>query len=165
MAGVKQRLKLARQTVGVRAALALVVVAAAVIVVAHRLPAALDGLRDARAADVGRNEAGGALAAADGAQIDDDFVRAAIATVRPPERYAVLYPSIEVAQATYHVSPLTLQVLPMLMREVLLPARDLATPSRGTYLLCYLCDTSPWDHRTRWLWNSDRGIAIGKVYR
>ncbi len=165
MAAVEQRLRLVGRSVGVRAAAALAVVAAAIIVVALRLPTAFDDLRGARAAEVGRNDAGGALAAADSAAIDNEFVRAAIATVRSPARFAVLFPSPTSAQTTYHIDPETLDALPPLMQEVLLPAREVATPAPGTYLLCYVCDTAPWDPRTQWLWKNDKGIAIGRVYR
>jgi hypothetical protein len=136
-----------------------------VVVLAVRLPTAFDDLQAARSADVGRNEAGGALAVADTLSIDNDFMRAAVELVRAPARFAVLYPSAESAATTYNIAPITLEALQPLMQEVLLPAREEPQPVRGGFLLCYVCDTGPWDARTHWLWRDGKGAAIGRVYR
>lgn len=113
------------------------------------------------------------LVAADLIDVDNDFVQAAETTVPVDARYAVLLPADPAqAQKTYGVLPVTLQGLPDFMRTLLLPRRDVdagntVTPrvQVGTWVLCYYCDTSPWDPRTHWRWNSNRGTAIGQVYR
>jgi hypothetical protein len=33
------------------------------------------------------------------------------------------------------------------------------------YVICWGCDTSPWDGRTTWLFRNDQGVAIGRVNR
>jgi hypothetical protein len=156
----------------VRAALAAALVLATLAVLAVRVPDAVRGLSGIARSQVGRDELDGGLAAADSLDVDNDFVRQTVALIPPDARYAVLLPADpNAAQQTYGVSPVTLQGLPDFLREVLLPRRDVETQDRvnppvpvGGYVICFYCDTSPWDHRTRWLWTGG-GAAIGTVYR
>jgi hypothetical protein len=137
------------------------VLAAAALVV--RLPAATRDLdaqatRNARGGDLGRM-----LAAADSIDVDNDFVAASLTVVPQDASYAVLLPpSPEVAAKSYGIGAITLSGLPGYMQFMLLPRRQVM-PEEAQYVLCYACDTSPWDHRTSWLWKNDHGVAIGKV--
>lgn len=149
-----------------RRLLAALVVAVAVVLLAFRVQHAFRGFLSATDAAVGRNGLGGALAGADSLDIDNGFVVAAVQMVPTGARYAVLLPpSVQIAQTNYGIDPITIQALPAFMREVLLPRLPTAEPVRGDYVLCYDCDTSPWDHRTRWLWTDAKGRAVGRVYR
>jgi hypothetical protein len=142
----------------------IVIVAAALL--AFRAPHAFHGFRNGERAAAGRNGLNGALAGADSLAIDDGFVLAAVQTLPDRARYKLLLPpSLEIAQKTYGIDPLTLDALPPFMREVLLPRLPVDEPARNDYVLCYDCDTSPWDSRTRWLWTDKAGHAIGRVYR
>jgi hypothetical protein len=78
--------------------------------------------------------------------------------------FAALVPDPVQAQQTYGVATTTVLAVQNLMAEVLLPRREVTTPAKGDYVLCYLCDTSPWDARTHWLWKGSGGL-IGVVYR
>jgi hypothetical protein len=152
-----------RLTVRLVAGLSLTV--AAVVILTLRIQSTVDYMRGTAAAEVGRNDEGGALAAADMVGLNDDFVRAAIHVLPRSARFAALVPDPFQAQKTYGVSPTTIEAVPDLMREVLLPRREVVTPGKGTYIVCYLCDTSPWDRRTHWLWRGSAGGLIGLVYR
>jgi hypothetical protein len=156
----------------VRAVLAAALVLATLAVLAVRIPDAVRALSGTARSQVGRGELDGALAAADSLDVNNDFVRQTVALIPRHARYAVLIPTDpNAAQQSYGVSPVTLQALPDFLREVLLPRRDVETQDRvnppvpvGGYVICFYCDTSPWDHRTRWLWTSE-GADIGRVYR
>lgn len=131
-----------------------------------RLPGAFDSFRSSAAATQGRNTYAGALAGADSLGIDNPFVAAAVDTLPTNAGFAVLLPaSSAVAQQNYGIAGLTYQALPEFMREVLLPRLPTATPGKGDYVLCYDCDTSPWDARTHWLWTDSKGHAIGLVQK
>jgi hypothetical protein len=164
----------ARPTAGavVRATLAAALVLATLAVLAVRVPDAVRALSGVARSQIGRDELDGGLAAADSLDVNDDFVRQTVALIPPHAWYAVLLPADpNAAQQSYGVSPVTLQGLPDFLREVLLPRRDVETQDRvnppvpvGGYVICFYCDTSPWDQRTRWLWTSE-GADIGRVYR
>ena len=146
--------------------LALTIVAALMLFV--RLPAALRGVDHAAAAQAGRNAYGGALAAADSVEVDDGFVQAAMTLVPPNARFAVLLPVDQSgAEKTYGVNPTTLAAVSGLMENFLLPRREVGEPSKGDYVLCYLCDRAHWDARTRWLYTSPavKDVLVGEMDR
>jgi hypothetical protein len=142
-------------------ALSLLVLATAALLL--RLPAAIHDLdgqaaRNARGGDRGR-----LLAAADTIDVDNDFVVAALATLPADARYAVLVPPTpEIAATAYGIGGLTLSGLPGYMQFVLLPRRQVP-PEQAQFILCYACDTNPWDHKTTWLWKNDHAVAIGRL--
>jgi hypothetical protein len=141
-------------------------VLATAIIVLPRFTTTFDGFRGSAASEVGRNEEGGALAAADMSDLDNDFVRNAIHMLPPNAQFAVVIPHDPLgAQATYGVSTTTIYSVAPLMQEVLLPRREVSTAEKGTYVLCFLCDTTSLDHRTHWLWKGTQGDLIGLVYR
>jgi hypothetical protein len=130
-----------------------------------RLPTAFRNLDGQAAAEVGRNQEGGALAAADMVGLNDDFVRTAIHLLPRNAQFAAVVPDPNQAATTYGIATTTILAVPDLMQEVLLPRREITAPQKGAYILCYLCDTSPWDNRTHWLWKGTSGGLIGLVYR
>ena len=148
----------------VRLTAALLVVAAFAGMVTDRLPQAFRDLSGAATANAGRDEGDGALAAADSVDMDNGFVRAAMQTVPRGSRFLVETASTEQA-AGYKVDPATLWAVPGQMVEDLLPSRPATEPRVGIYVICYLCDTSPWDKRVDWLWNNHAGMAIGRITR
>jgi hypothetical protein len=148
-----------------RIAAGLALAAAAAVMLILRVPTAFQGFNGSAAAEVGRNDLGGTLAAADMVGVNNDFVRAAFDTIPLNAYFAVLVPDPLQAQTTYGVSPVTIDAVPTMMEDDLLPRRLVETPQKGTYVLCYLCNTSPWDHRTHWLWKNSSGQVIGLVYR
>jgi hypothetical protein len=97
--------------------------------------------------------------------IPTEFQRAAIDYVPPHSTFAVLPPpSYEEAAAGYGIQPITLIVLPFYLQFLLLPAREV-DPRAAQYVVCFACDTEPWDKRTTWLWKDTAGNSIGKVER
>lgn len=144
-------------------ALVLLVVTALALVV--RLPAATQELDDQAARNARGGDTGRLLAAADSIDVDNDFVVASLSVLPTDARYAVLLPpSPEVAASSYGIGALTLSALPGYMQFMLLPRRQVG-PEEAQFILCYACDTSPWDHKTTWLWKNDHAVAIGRVNR
>ena len=144
--------------------IALAAVAAAMLLA--RLPDAFKTFNSSAKAAAGRNELGGALAAADTAGIHDDFVRDAFAYVPEKARFAVVLPPDQAAaEKTYDISAITFLAASPMLEDFLLPRREVPKATRGTYILCYLCDSPYWDHRTRWLANDHAGGLVGYVYR
>jgi hypothetical protein len=144
--------------------IALTVVAAVMLLV--RLPTALNGFDRAASAQVGRNAYGGATAAADSVQLDDGFVQAALTEIPPDGRFTVALPADQVAvEEKTGISGITFQALTGLMEDFLLPRREVDSPAKGVYLLCYLCDRSHWDARTHWLYESPavKGALVGRI--
>lgn len=78
--------------------------------------------------------------------------------------YALLLPPSEQDGAPYGIAPITYATVGPFLRYLLLPALPVS-PSVAHYVICWGCDTAPWDHRTTWLWNNDQGQAIGRVRR
>jgi len=152
--------RVAVPTVGI----ALTVAAALMVLV--QLPNTLRWFDHAAAAQVGRNAYGGATAAADSVEIDDGFVQAALTMIPRNGRFTVVLPADTVAAAAKNgMSPVTFQALPAMMEDFLLPRREVDTPAKGDYVLCYLCDRSQWDGRTHWLYESPavKGALVGQV--
>jgi hypothetical protein len=143
----------------------ILVVAAALALLAVRVPATFRAFWDGAQTAATRGQLGGALAGADSLDIDNPFVTAAVQSVPAGARYALLLPEPRVAESVYHLDPLTVQGLPLFMVEVLLPRVPVSRPRAGDYVLCYVCDTSPWDGRTHWLWTDGKGHAVGEVLR
>jgi hypothetical protein len=95
--------------------------------------------------------------------LDKAFQEAALATIPKDATYTIVPPpNPEVAERAYGMNSITQEGLVPFLRYLLLPAR--LTGSNAQYVLCYGCDTTPWDGRTTWLWRNDRGQLIGKVH-
>lgn len=139
---------------------------AAAVMLLARLPGAFHSFDSAAKAAQGRNGLGGALQAADSVGLNDDFVRAAFAYVPKNGRFAVVFPpDLAAAEKTYGVSSITFAAAPTFFEDFLLPRREVSKATRGTYILCYLCDSPYWDRHTRWLANNHAGGLVGFVYR
>jgi len=152
--------RVAVPTVGI----ALTVIAALMVLV--RLPGALNGFDHAASAQVGRNGYGGATAAADSLEIDDGFVQAALTLIPRNGRFTVALPTDKVAvEAKTGIQGATFQALPAMMEDFLLPRREVDSPAKGDYVLCYLCDRPHWDARTHWIYESPavKGALVGQV--
>lgn len=143
---------------------ALVLAAALMLLV--RLPAALHSFSSGAAAAAGRNELGGALATADSAGLDDNFVRAAFADIPKTGRFVVvLPPDLTKAEAADSVNPITFDAAPTFFEDFLLPRRVADRVAPGVYIVCLDCKSPYWDKRTHWLSPVNGGGLIGLVYR
>jgi hypothetical protein len=95
--------------------------------------------------------------------IPTDFQEAALTYVPPRSTFAVLpLPSPENALKYHGIPSVTLVDVPYWMQYLLLPSR-MVDPGVAQYVLCFACDTAPWDKRTTWIWKNTAGEAIGKV--
>lgn len=131
-----------------------------------RVPSAFHELSAARAAAVGRNDLGGALATADSVGMNDDFVRDAFADIPATATFAVVLPPNESAVETKdHVNPITFAAAVSYFEDFLLPRRFTEQAGRGDYIVCLYCRYAYWDRRTHWLSSNEGGGLVGLVYR
>jgi hypothetical protein len=86
----------------------------------------------------------------------------ALQLIPPRSDYAVLLPATPDEAAGYGINSITYQTAVPFLRYLLLPSWPVDA-SKARYVICFGCDTAPWDHRTRWLWTDGKGNAIGKV--
>ncbi len=149
-----------------RRAAGLAGVLAAVAVLAARAPAAYDYFQSNYAQSAWRTPLEREVATGDILGLNSEYQVAALFKLIPRgSTFAVLEsPSQSVAARVYGISPVTYSALPSYFQYLLLPAREVG-PAHPAYVLCYGCDTSPWDHRTRWLWTNQQGDSIGRVLR
>ena len=77
--------------------------------------------------------------------------------------YAVLMPATLADAAPYGINAITMEGGPAFLRYLLLPRWQVADQTLARYVICFGCDTTPWDHRTIWLWKDVKGDAIGRV--
>lgn len=157
-------MRLARSlTVSSAAGLVLAVAAGATLL--SHVPAAFHALRSEAKAAQGQNVLGGALSAADGAGLNEKFVRHAVALIPRHARYEVALPSNQAqAEKDYGVNPVTFDAAPSLLQNFLLPRRKVKTAVGGEYVLCYYCDTH-WHNRIHWLWDNQNGARVGYLPR
>jgi hypothetical protein len=86
----------------------------------------------------------------------------ALRLIPPGSDYTVLLPATPEIAAKYGINSITFQTAPPFLRYLLLPSWPVDA-SQARFVICFGCDTAPWDHRTHWLWSDDRGNAIGRV--
>lgn len=152
------------RTLPARIGITLALLAAAMLLA--RLPGAIRALDHAASDAAGRNELGGALATADSIGLNDDFVRDAFAAVPANGRFAVVLPKDEAAvESGKGVSSITFDGVSPLFGDYLLPRREVATATTGTYILCFYCNAQAWSRRTHWLAPDEDGGRVGYVYR
>jgi hypothetical protein len=89
----------------------------------------------------------------------------ALDLIPPRANYAVLMPATPAAAAPYGINAITMESGPAFLRYLLLPRWQVGDPAQAGYVICFGCDTAPWDHHTTWLWTDTRGDAIGRVRR
>jgi hypothetical protein len=137
-------------------------VAAAVFLV--RLPTVIADFDKRATSNAAQSPIGRAIQGSDALEIPNDFLVQALSLVPPSATYVVELPqSLEIAQK-YNMSPTTYIALRDYVRFVFLPRRE-APPDRAEYLICYACDTDPFDVRMKRLWTDPHGIVIGKLER
>lgn len=148
----------------VRLAVVTLLVLTALVVALIELPSALR-LFDRRASfNAHQSRIGETIAGADGVAIDNDFVVQALALLPPHATYVLGMPPSTDAAAKYGIVPTTLLALPNYVRFLMLPRREV-DPAAAQYLLCYACDTSPFDKRMHRLWTDPKGFVIGALRR
>jgi hypothetical protein len=86
----------------------------------------------------------------------------ALALIPPRSDYAVLLPATLDAAAAYGINSITYATAVPFLRYLLLPSWPV-DPGQARYVICFGCDTGPWDQRTTWLWKDSHGDSIGKV--
>jgi hypothetical protein len=145
----------------IAAAAGLVLSAAAAAILVSHLPFSLRALHDEASAARGRNQLGGALAAADQVALPAGLVTNAFVYVPRQANYAVELPSNQAqVEKLYDVNPTTFAAAPTLLQNFLLPRRKVKVVAAGTYVLCFYCDEH-WHHRMHWLWDNQNGSRIG----
>lgn len=147
---------------GRAAALALLAIALVTLVV--RLPSAVHSLLDRADRSSALTPLDRETAAADPLGIDNTFVLEALQLVPAGKTFAVATPATDAIASTYGIQPVTRDALPGYMQDLMLPRREV-DPARADYLLCYACDTAPFDPRMTRLWQSDKGYVIGRLRR
>jgi hypothetical protein len=138
-----------------------VVVAAGVLI--ERWPTAFRGFNTAVKYDSWRPPIRRLVHTGDVNGIPHDFQEAALAYVPPRSTFAVLPPtSVESAAKYYGIPAVALDAVDPYFQFLLLPSR-LVAPEDAQYVLCFACDTSPWDARTTWIWKNTNGDGVGRV--
>jgi hypothetical protein len=66
------------------------------------------------------------------------------------------------ALSSYGIQPFVYDVFEPWMRYLLLPSKEVGG-DHPQYVICWGCDTGPWDRRTDWLWRNGQGALIGRV--
>lgn len=143
------------------AGLLCVVVASGVLVA--RAPAAFREFIAAEKNDSWRTPLGRLVHTGDVNGFPHDFQQGALDFVPPGSTFAVLPPpSAEIGEKYYGIPPVALDTVSPYFRYLLLPSR-LVPAEEAQYVLCFACDTDPWDARTTWLWHNTNGMAVGRV--
>jgi hypothetical protein len=157
----------AGRTASLRRLFSLRLVAVVVTIVAAtaaivRLPAALESFGDRAHLNAGQSRVGREIAGADAENIDNMFLVEALQLVPRNSSYAIVLPQSLAVAKTYGIVPATYHALPGFVQNVLLPRRQV-DPGKAQYLLCYACDTDPYDRRMQRLWQDPHGLVIGKL--
>lgn len=144
-------------------AVAAVAVAAATVVV--RVPAAFDTLDRRASENAHQTPIGREIQASDSLGIQNEFLIQALSLLPRNATYVVEQPPSPEIAATYGIAPATLLALRGYVRFLLLPRRE-APPAKAEYVLCYACDTDPYDKRgMKRLWSDPHGLVIGELRR
>jgi hypothetical protein len=142
--------------------LAVALVVVVVVAWIARLPNAFRSFDDRAAVNDEQSALGRAIAGADAEEIDNTFLTQALALVPRNASYAIVRPqSLQVA-STYGISAPTYNALYPFVLNALLPRRQV-DPSRARYILCYACDTDPYDPHMKRLWQNGKGLVIGEL--
>jgi hypothetical protein len=140
-------------------------VLAAAGVFALKIPQAIESLnRSVRGDAYITDPVGRELTSGDSLGLPRDLQIAAMSDIPKNSDYALLLPPTVAAAATYGINSIAFDVALPWLRYLLLPARP-TTPEQAHYVICWGCNTDPWDHRTTWLWRNDQGQAVGRVRR
>ena len=145
-------------------ALVTLLVAAAAVAMLIRLPAAVRDFDQRAAFNASHADpVYRATAGADAEQIDNTFLAEALQLVPEHATYAVVRSQTPAVARTYGISVATYDALQAFVRNVMLPRRP-ADPAQAQYILCYACDTDPFDRRgMKRLWQNGKGLVIGEL--
>jgi hypothetical protein len=103
------------------------------------------------------------VTAGDEQGISADLQTGAMAVIPPGSTYALLLPTDQAAGTRiYGIQPVTFATTGPYLFYELLPSVP-ASPATARYIICWGCDTTPWDGRTTWLYTDPHGVAIGRV--
>jgi hypothetical protein len=147
-----------------RLAVGLACVAVAVVALVWKAPQVFNALNaSVRADSYVQGQEGRSLTVGDGLGIPYDLQVAALTDIPKGSGYAVLLPPTAQAAAARNIPSLAYGVVPAWLEYLLLPDTP-APPAAGRYLICWGCNTAPWDSRTTWIWQG-QGASIGLVRR
>jgi len=105
------------------------------------------------------------LSTGDMLDIPYELSAAAFQYIPPGAAYKVVLPGTpEAAQAGYGIQPITYDTFAPWLRYLLLPAKPVDASEQAPYIVCWGCDTTPYDTHTDWLWHNDQGAGIGHVH-
>jgi hypothetical protein len=104
------------------------------------------------------------LTTGDGLGIPRALQVAALTEIPPRSPYAFLFVSSQEAANRRGIAPITYETVAPWLRYLLLPSEPVS-PGQARYVICWLCETSRWQHRVVWLWRADPGMAVGRVTR
>ena len=144
--------------------LAALLATAAAISAVVQLPTALKNFDDRATFNSSQSAVGREIAGADAMDIDNVFLEKALELLPSNTTYAIRQPQSIAVAKSYGISPTTYNALPGFVQNVLLPRRQV-DPDAARYLLCYACDTDPYDKRMRRLWQDPHGLVIGELTR
>ncbi|HEY3921755.1 MAG TPA: hypothetical protein VGL76_06535 [Gaiellaceae bacterium] len=147
-----------------RFAVGLVCVAFAAVLFVLRVPHALNNLNAQRKADAyitGTEYR--ALATGDIQGVPLQLQAAALRVIPARANYAVVMPASLALAAPYGINAITMEAGPAFLRYLLLPRWQVAGSAQARFVICFGCDTTPWDQRTTWLWRDGKGDSIGRV--
>src|SRR4051794_25375538 len=144
------------------AAIGAVIVGVAAIAFVARLPAALHDFDERAHVNDQQTFLGRSIAGADAEEIDNDFLVHALALVPAHATYAILRPDTPAVAKTYGIKPATFYALYPFVLNALLPRRQV-DPAKAEFLLCYACNTDPFDKRMKRLWENGKGLVIGQL--
>jgi hypothetical protein len=148
----------------IRRAFAIAAALAAAVVFVARVPPTLRDLDRRASFNAHETPIGRIIQGADGLDIDNDFLVQALTRLPPRATYTLqLSQSPQVARG-YGIVPTTFHALPGYVEYLLLPRRSM-DPRRAQYLLCYACDTTPFDPHLHRLWTDPHGYVIGRLER
>jgi hypothetical protein len=150
---------------GVRLVVGLACVAGAVVLFAVKVPKTVNSLNASVRADAYITDPlGRQLTSGDMLGISRDLQAEALADIPAGSTYALLLPASEqAANDGYGIGPVAYVTAGPWLNYLLLPSYPVP-PDQARYIVCWGCDTSPWDHHTTWLYENGQGVTIGRVH-
>jgi hypothetical protein len=144
--------------------LAISCVAAAVVSLVIRLPSAVSNFDDRASANDRIAGVDREIKGADGEDIDNEFLKQALRLVPATARYAIVRSQTPEVAQQYGIVAATYNALPAFVQDIMLPRRQVE-PASAQFVLCYACDTDPFDSRMTRLWENQQGLVIGRLTR
>ena len=140
-------------------------VATAIVIAAVHVPGTVTGMNAGVLADTYITSAQQrVITSGDSLGISADLQTRAIRLIPRRSTYALVLPAdMQLAADKYGIGSLTYGVLPAWFQYLLLPAELVGDPTKAQYILCWGCDRTFWDPRTKWLWDNKAGQSIGRV--